>query len=118
MSMTYTEQNRFQVTFPFNTSPRELAIATGAAVGIVFLAMVGIGMGTGADEVTAAPVKADRLAIGGEQACAGQAWGNWSEACLKALTEKQNVSLVPSRTVEFRDAGRQLSVLTSEPSNS
>ena len=116
--MTYTEQSRFQFTLPFNTSPRELAIATGAAVGIVFVAMLAIGMGTGSDNVTAAPVKADRQAIAGEQACAGQAWGNWSEACLKALTAKQNVNLAPSRTVEFRDAGRQLSILTSEPTNS
>ncbi|PTW60102.1 hypothetical protein C8N35_105102 [Breoghania corrubedonensis] len=118
--MAYTEHDTFHMSLPFSIRPRELTVATAAALVVFFLALFGISFGTAGagDVVSASPMKSDRHAIGYEDACAGQAWGNWNESCLKALSKRQDLRLAPSRTVEFRDTGRQLSVLQRQPSNS
>ena len=117
--MAYMEHESFHTALPFDIRPRELTVATVAALAVFFVALFGVSFGNaGSDNNVAGSVKSDRNAIGYEDACAGQAWGNWNEACLKALSTKDNLRLAPSRTVEFRDAGRQISVLVRKPINS
>ena len=115
----YMENDSLPTSLPFNLRPREMTVAAIASLFIFFLAFFGVSFATaGSGAVATGPVKSDRQAIGYENACAGQAWGNWSEDCLKALSKKQNLNLAPSRTVEFRDADQQLSVLTRTPRRS
>ncbi|WP_321340890.1 hypothetical protein [Breoghania sp.] len=116
--MAYTESDSFNSAFPFNISLRELVISTAAAM-TIFLGLFGVSFAPAHDDMqTGAAMKSDRLAIGGEQACAGQAWGNWNDACLQALSGKDNLRLAPNRTVEFTDTNRNLTVLTRMPTQS
>ncbi|MDJ0929562.1 hypothetical protein [Breoghania sp.] len=116
--MTYTEHSTFRIPLPFNIRPHELLVATAGAITVFSLAMFTAGFGSAAsDDATAAPVKGDQLTIAQEDACAGQAWGHWNAECLRTLAEKHDISVAPSRTVEFRDAGRRLSVLVKEPAS-
>ncbi len=116
--MAYTENDRFNTAFPFNIRLRELVISTAAAV-TVFMGLFGVSFAPAYDDMqTGAAMKSDRLAIGGEPACAGQAWGNWNNACLKALSGQDNMRLAPSRTVDFTDTDHNLTVLTRMPAQS
>ncbi|WP_319773867.1 hypothetical protein [Breoghania sp.] len=114
--MAYTENDSFNTAFPFNIRLRELVISSAAAI-TIFLGLFGVSFAPAHDDVQASTsIKGDRLTLGGEEACAGQAWGNWNDACLKALSLKQDVRLAPSRTVDFHHNDRNLTVLAKMPS--
>lgn len=115
--MAYTDHGAWHNAAPFNLSFREVAIATAAAL-TVYFTLFGVGISSDASDVMSAGTKMDRMPLAGEPACAGQAWGAWSQDCLNALTQKENLQLAPSRTVEFRDGERQLSILVREPAKS
>ncbi|WP_321504134.1 hypothetical protein [Breoghania sp.] len=116
--MAYTENDSFSTAFPFSIRLRELVLASAAAM-TIFLGLFGVSFAPAHDNTqVTGEIKGDRLALGGEEACAGQAWGNWNDACLKALSQKQDVRLVPSRTVDFHQTDRNLTVLAKMPSQS
>ncbi|AXS40557.1 hypothetical protein D1F64_11425 [Breoghania sp. L-A4] len=105
---------------------RELAIATAAAL-IVFFGGVQLITGVTADNgigaIPAAAQKMDRLPLGGNVTCSGQAWGAWSEECLNAIGQTRGarsngLRVIAIETVEIRDEARNTSTLVRQPTDS
>ena len=109
------EINRYRI--------RDVALA-----GIVALAVVGgvatvvhtvSVMAAQPNPVTQAAPKTDRLDTLLPSACAGQSWGNWSPACVSAISGKaSSMRQVRFETIETRDMSTRNSVLTRVPVNS
>lgn len=69
--------------------------------------------------VTQAAPKTDRLDSLLPSACAGQSWGNWSPACVSAISGKaSSMRQVRFETLEAHDLDARTSVLARTPVNS
>ncbi|MHC5653793.1 hypothetical protein [Stappia sp. ICDLI1TA098] len=99
---------------------RDFAIA-----GVVALAAFA-GMASIIHTVTTAPdqsvaveaPKTDRLNSALPSACAGDSWGNWSPACVSAISGRETTRQVHFETFEARDGSARMSVLARVPSSS
>ncbi|WP_428696768.1 hypothetical protein [Stappia sp.] len=101
---------------------RDLAIATVAALA-VFGGMVSIAhsIRTASASAVEAPVvaaKTDRIASALPGACNGESWGNWSPACVAAISGNGSTRQVRFETFEARQPAANTSVLERVPANS
>lgn len=102
---------------------RDLALA-----GVIALSVIG-GIVTIAQTVavmaaqdnpaaTQAAPKTDRLDTLLPAPCAGETWGNWSAACVSAITGTSAARQVRFETLESRDGAARTSVLARVPHSS
>lgn len=101
---------------------RDLAIATVAALA-VFGAIVSITQtirvaSASAVETPVAAAKTDRVASALPGACSGESWGNWSPACVAAISGNGSTRQVRFETFEARQPAANTSVLERVPASS